>query len=196
MEIGHKHKVHVDHDRGQRLVLAYIVKILIQSYVSILANRLPVMATSQTFGAKSGATEIAQVFADQIKGKTVLITGVGLGNIGYATADALACVDVGLVIISGRSSSKLEMAAKQLLNDHPQVNLRILVMDLSSQKSVRKAAEEVNQYAESIDVIVNNAAVLALPERTMTEDGLEMHLACNHVSPFLVCLRRPSLLQN
>lgn len=113
---------------------------------------------------------------------------MGLGNIGYATANALAIVDAGLVIISGRSTTKLEDAAKQLLIDHSQLNLRTLIMDLSSHKSVRKAAEEVNNYREKTDVLVNNAAVMALPNRNVSEDGLEMHLACNHESPFLVCL--------
>jgi short-subunit dehydrogenase len=100
----------------------------------------------------------------------------------------MAGVDVGLVIISGRSLSKLEAATKQLLSEHPYLNLRTLIMDLSSQKSVRKAADEVNGYAETIDVLVNNAGVMALPERTMSEDDLEMKFACNHISPFLVSL--------
>ena len=61
---------------------------------------------------------------------------------------------------------------------------RILRLDLASQSQIRKAADEVNGYAENIDVLVNNAGVMASPYST-TEDGLETQFGVNHVGHFL-----------
>lgn len=58
-------------------------------------------------------------------------------------------------------------------------------MDLSSLKSVREAAAALLKVAPSIDILINNARVMALPERTLSEDGYEMHFAVNFLSQFL-----------
>jgi len=70
---------------------------------------------------------------------------------------------VGTLVISGRSASKLDTVADVLLAEHPQLNVRKLMMDLSSQESVRLAAKEVNEYEENGDILINCAAVLAHP---------------------------------
>lgn len=64
---------------------------------------------------------------------------------------------------------------------------RSLVLDLSSQKAVRAAASELLSWSDipTIDIIVNNAGIMCLPERTLSEDGIEMHFATNHIGHFL-----------
>jgi len=121
------------------------------------------MVSHPNFDSTTTATEVAKVFADNVRGKTVLITGCSPNNIGFATAQAVATADVGLLIISGRSSSKLDKVADTLLATTPNLNLRRLIMDLSSQQSVKTAAKEVNAYQENIDVLVNCAGVMAYP---------------------------------
>jgi len=121
------------------------------------------MISHPEFGSTTTATEVAKVFADNIRGKTVLITGCSANNIGFATAQAVASADVGLLIISGRSSVKLDQVADTLLATTPDLNLRKLITDLSSQQSVKTAAKEVNAYLKSIDVLVNCAGVMAYP---------------------------------
>ncbi|KAK7964446.1 hypothetical protein PG988_011420 [Apiospora saccharicola] len=64
------------------------------------------------------------------------------------------------------------------------VETRLLQLDLGSFASVRKAAQEVNAYAENIDVLVNNAGIMAVPY-AQTEDGLESQLQTNHLGHFL-----------
>ncbi|KAL9107384.1 MAG: hypothetical protein Q9187_008435, partial [Circinaria calcarea] len=99
-----------------------------------------------------------------------------------------------LLILAGRNTSKVEETAKALVSSSPGVATRVLKLDLDSQKQVREAAAEVNAYRENIDVLVNNAGIMAVPY-SKTEDGLEKQLAVNHISPFLFTnLIMPKLL--
>jgi len=78
------------------------------------------------------------------------------------------------------------------------VNCRALKLDLSSQKAVREAAAELLSWSDvpTIDILVNNAAVMHIPERTLSEDGIEIQLATNHIGHFLfTCLIMPKLLK-
>ena len=62
--------------------------------------------------------------------------------------------------------------------------VRTLALDLSSLKQIRQAAHEVNTYDEGIDVLVNNAGIMASPF-WKTEDGLEAQFGTNYIGPFL-----------
>jgi len=89
-----------------------------------------------------------------------------------------------LVVIAGRSQEKLDQTVKNIKAETPSANIRTLVIDLNSFASVRKAAGEVNAYPESVNVLINNAGVMACPYG-LTEDGFEIQLATNHLGPFL-----------
>ena len=67
------------------------------------------------------------------------------------------------------------------------MDYRALQFDLSNQKAVRKAAAEVLSWNDvpTIDILVNNAAVRNIPERMLSEDGIEMQFATNHIGHFL-----------
>jgi NAD(P)-dependent dehydrogenase (short-subunit alcohol dehydrogenase family) len=67
------------------------------------------------------------------------------------------------------------------------VECRALKLDLSSQNSVRKAAAEVLEWDDvpTIDLLINSAGVMLVPERTLSEDGIELHFATNHIGHFL-----------
>ncbi len=90
----------------------------------------------------------------------------------------------GLLILAGRNLSKLQVTDGALKAVSPGVRTRLLELDLSSQRQVRKAAEEVNNYVEPIDRLINNAAIMAVPH-SVTEDGLEAQFGTNHVGHFL-----------
>lgn len=71
-------------------------------------------------------------------------------------------------------------------------------VDLSSQESVRNAAKEVLSWSDilTIDFIINSAGVMAIQERTLSKDGIEMHLATNHIGHWLLsCLLMPKLIK-
>lgn len=102
------------------------------------------------------------------------------------------------VIVAGRNPAKLQESIDVLKAKFPNVDYRPLVVDLSTQKSVRAAAAEVLSWADvpTIDIIINSGGVMLTPERTLTEDGIELHFATNHIGHFLLsCLLMPKLIK-
>jgi NAD(P)-dependent dehydrogenase (short-subunit alcohol dehydrogenase family) len=145
------------------------------------------MASHEEFGAETEASTVAEAFSSQIANKVILITGVNAGGIGGSTAEALAAHSPKLLILSGRSQNKVEEVIEKARLLHPDVNCRYLHLDLSSQKSVRAAAKEVLSYSDvpQIDILINNAGIMNIPGRTLSEDGIEMQFATNHIGHFL-----------
>jgi NAD(P)-dependent dehydrogenase (short-subunit alcohol dehydrogenase family) len=74
-----------------------------------------------------------------------------------------------------------------LAKEYPNVDYRALKLDLSSQEAVREAAAEVLGWEDIpiIDILVNSAGVMLVPERTLSKDGIEMHFATNHIGHYL-----------
>ncbi|PQE30870.1 short-chain dehydrogenase protein [Rutstroemia sp. NJR-2017a WRK4] len=117
---------------------------------------------------------------------TVLITGVSPNGLGASLAQTLAAQSPSLLILTGRSTVKVKAVEKIIKATYPNVPIRILKLDLVSFDSVRSAAAEINAYDErSIDILINNAGVMNIPERTLSADGFEMHLATNYLGSFL-----------
>lgn len=145
------------------------------------------MASHEEFGAKTEASTVAEAFSSQIANKIVLVTGVNAGGIGGSTTEAFAAHSPRLLILSGRSPAKVEEVIQKVKSVYPNVNCRYLHLDLSSQKSVRAAAQEVLSYPDvpQIDILINNAGVMNIPDRTLSEDGIEMQFATNHIGHFL-----------
>lgn len=78
------------------------------------------------------------------------------------------------------------------------MDYRPLQINLSSQQSVRTAAAEILSWSDvpTVNIIVNSAGIMLLPERTLSEDGIEMHFATNHIGHFLfTCLIMPKLIK-
>ncbi|KAF7296380.1 hypothetical protein HMN09_01108100 [Mycena chlorophos] len=135
------------------------------------------------FTAETTAAEVASAFSEEIKGKNVLITGTSLNGIGFETALAIAKY-ADLVILAGQSDERLKLSEAAILKENPTAKIRRLLIDLSSQSSVRQAAAEVNMIPEPLDVLIHNAAA-PLGALKITVDGLESQFATNHVGPFL-----------
>lgn len=91
------------------------------------------------------------------------------------------------LILSGRNLSKIQECIDALKKHFPIVDYRPLKLNLSSQKDVRAAAAELLSWTDvpTIDIVVNNAGIMNLPERTINEDGIEMTFATNHIGHFL-----------
>ncbi|OBT46940.1 hypothetical protein VE00_02501 [Pseudogymnoascus sp. WSF 3629] len=143
--------------------------------------------THPEFNDQTSALEVAKAFASGITGKTILITGVNKNGIGFSTAEAFASQSPAHLILAGRNPSKLSECIEALASSHPTVSYRPLNLDLSSQTSVRAAAGSVLSWSDipTIDILINSAGVMNVPERTLSEDGIEMHFATNHIGHFL-----------
>ncbi len=114
-------------------------------------------------------------------GRTALVTGVTVGGIGYHVALELARAGA-RVVLAGRTPGRLAATEESILGEVPTASLERLVVDLASLASVREAASQVS---EPLDLVVNNAGVMAPPYRR-TIDGFESQLATNHLGPFLL----------
>jgi len=136
-----------------------------------------------TFNAKTTAEEVATVFASEIKGKNVLITGTSINGIGFESARVVA-KHANLVIITGYNAERLRLSEEAIKKETPHANVRKLQIDLSSLASVRKAAAEVNSWPEPLHVVIHNAAAGILGYKP-TVDGLEAQMATAFVGPFL-----------
>ncbi|KAF4999591.1 hypothetical protein FGRMN_2339 [Fusarium graminum] len=134
----------------------------------------------------STAHQVTQDYASIIKDKTILTTGVSPGGLGAIFVEAIAAAGPELAILAGRSISKLQQTADGLSAKYPTLKVKLLTLDLSSLKSVRDAAEEVNGWTDApkIDVLVNNAGIMATDFK-LTEDGFEGQFASNHLGHFL-----------
>ncbi|KAJ5184277.1 hypothetical protein N7492_001893 [Penicillium capsulatum] len=149
------------------------------------------------FDANTEGLAVAEAFAAGIHAKTVMVTGVNKGGIGYATARAFASQAPAHLIITGRNLDKIQDAADTLRHEFPRLDCRLLRVDLSVQQSVRDAAAEVLGWTDvpKIDILINSAGVMGIPERTLTAEGIEMHFATNHLGHWLLtCLLMPKLI--
>ena len=114
-------------------------------------------------------------------GKTVLVTG-GTGGIGLATAAGLAGLGARVGIV-GRDPVRTETAAARLRGSGAEVE--VFVANVSSQREVRRLAQEVLTAYPRLDVLVNNVGGYWATRHT-TVDGLEHTFAVNHLAPFLL----------
>ncbi|KAJ7726009.1 hypothetical protein DFH07DRAFT_246352 [Mycena maculata] len=137
-----------------------------------------------TFTSTTTAEEVAAVFANQIKGKNVLITGTSIGGIGFEAARVIAKYAPNLLILASYSPERLKLSEDEIKKETPHANIRLLTVDLSSLASVRRAAAEVNAYAEPLHVLIHNAAGGLGPFK-LTEDKFESQMATDHLGPFL-----------
>jgi len=129
------------------------------------------------------------------KGRIVLVTG-GTSGMGYE--DALALARAGAeVIIAARNPERGAEAIKRIREVVPDAKLQFESVDLANLSSVRGLAERLNQRLPRLDVLINNAAIMAPPERGTSADGFEIQLATNYLGHFaLTGLLVPLLRQS
>ncbi len=119
-----------------------------------------------------------------VRGKQVVITGA-TGGIGLAAAEALAGLGARLAIVA-RSEARASAAVARIRSAAgPEAAVEVFLADLASQRSVRALAAQLLERLPRIEVLVNNAGATFSAHR-MTEDGVELTWALNHLAPFLL----------
>jgi NAD(P)-dependent dehydrogenase (short-subunit alcohol dehydrogenase family) len=125
-------------------------------------------------------------------GKLAVVTGA-TGGLGFETALALSRAGAD-VLVTGRNAEKGRVAIEQIKRAVPSAKVRFAMLDLASLASIRAFAASMLANGRPLDLLINNAGVMDLPTRRLTEDGFELQFGTNHLSHFaLTALLLPLL---
>jgi NAD(P)-dependent dehydrogenase (short-subunit alcohol dehydrogenase family) len=133
------------------------------------------------YGADTTTDEV--IAGIDLTGKLAVVTGASAG-IGVETARTLASAGA-RVVMAVRDTAKAEKAAAQIRESVPDAQLEIRELDLGSLASVRAFGESFRADHDSLDLLINNAGVMACPQ-AQTTDGFDMQLGTNHLGHFAV----------
>lgn len=126
-------------------------------------------------------------------GKLAIVTGANSG-IGLHAARELARSGCS-VILACRSAEKAAAAKQRIEQETPGASVIATVLDVANLASVRSYAAAFVAHSGHLDLLINNAGVMALPTRRMTPDGFELQFGTNHLGHFaLTGLLLPALL--
>ncbi|KAJ5378885.1 hypothetical protein N7509_012004 [Penicillium cosmopolitanum] len=127
----------------------------------------------------------------KLSGKVIVVTGTSSG-IGIETARALSLTGARL-LLTARDLNKAKSALDGILEPE---RVELVEMDNTSLSSVHAAAKAILQKSNGqVNILVNNAGIMALPKLEYTRDGFEMQFGVNHLAHFLLFeLLKPALL--
>ena len=126
-------------------------------------------------------------------GRTAVVTGAN-GGLGLVTARDLAAKGAH-VVMAVRNQEKAAAAVEEIRAAVPDAALELVALDLSSQASVKEAAGQILAGHERLDLLVNNAGVMAIAE-ARTVDGFEMQFGVDHLGHWtLTALLLPALVR-
>ncbi|MDZ4275268.1 MAG: SDR family NAD(P)-dependent oxidoreductase [Erythrobacter sp.] len=132
-----------------------------------------------TFSKDSTTDEV--LAGKDMAGQTVFITGANSG-LGQETARAMAACGAH-IIMAGRDQAKLDEAATAIRAQHPDASIDTIICDLGNLSSIRACGDEARKRFTAIDLLINNAGVMACP-LMHTADGFEMQFGTNHLGHF------------
>ncbi|KAH6676098.1 retinol dehydrogenase [Plectosphaerella plurivora] len=128
--------------------------------------------------------------AGKLQGKIIVVTGVSSG-IGIETVRALAPTGATFYLLA----RDLNKAEKALADFFDPSRMELVQMDLESFASVREAATTILGKTDKINILINNAGIMAVPDLRLTKDGHELQFGTNHLAHFLFFeLLKPALL--
>lgn len=120
-------------------------------------------------------------------GKLIVVTGA---NSGTGKEAALRLAEAGArVILAVRTPAKGEAAKAEILASHPQAEVEVRQLDLADLASVAGFADGLIADGQPVDVLVNNAGVMAPPTRMVTADGFELQFGTNYLGPLALTIR-------
>ncbi|RLQ22313.1 SDR family NAD(P)-dependent oxidoreductase [Seongchinamella sediminis] len=142
------------------------------------------------FGADTTTDEVIQGI--DLSGKRAVVTGASSG-LGVETARTLAAAGAAVMMVA-RNPAKLDTAVASVRKAVPAARIETALLDLADLDSVRAGAREIGEKFPRINLLINNAGVMACP-LMRTAQGFEMQFGSNHLGHFLLtCLLAPALV--
>lgn len=148
-------------------------------------------ATTEKLNKKSSALDVLRTLHRDdrlapyvLSGGTAVVTG-GNSGIGAVSVETLALAGLNVVLCARDVEAGAKVRAA-VANDDARSRIRVQQLDLADLKSVERAASEIIASSTSIDVLLNNAGVMATPTREATAQGFELQLGTNHVGHHLL----------
>ncbi|KAJ4289877.1 hypothetical protein N0V90_011210 [Kalmusia sp. IMI 367209] len=146
------------------------------------------------FNIETTGEQIVAEFGANADGKTgsrlyentVVITGPSAGGLGAELLVTLAKAKSAHFVLAGRNEAKINPVIEQIRELNPNIRTTFVALNLLDIASVRKAAAEIDALVDSIDVLINNAGVAAKRDFSLSNDGVEAHLAANYLGHFLL----------
>ncbi|OJD22640.1 hypothetical protein ACJ73_06012 [Blastomyces percursus] len=118
--------------------------------------------------------------AGKLDGKVAVITGVSAG-LGIETVRAMAATGATLYL-TARDLDKAKTALGDIFNPD---RMQLVQMDQASLENVRNAAKSILEKTDRVNILINNAGIMAVLDLQLTADGYESQFATNHLSHFL-----------
>ncbi|MEZ5383598.1 MAG: SDR family NAD(P)-dependent oxidoreductase [Microthrixaceae bacterium] len=144
-----------------------------------------------SFGAETTTDQVLDGI--DLSGRRFVITGAS-GGLGEESTRALAARGATVTMLA-RNPAKNEAAAERVRRRVPDADLELGTIDLASLADIRRFAAEYLSSHDAIDVLVNNAGVMACPQGS-TADGFETQFGTNHLGHFLLtALLAPAVLR-
>jgi NAD(P)-dependent dehydrogenase (short-subunit alcohol dehydrogenase family) len=137
------------------------------------------MTITSSFGYRSEALDV--IDGVDLRGAIAIVTGAASG-IGLETARALAAAGA-VVVTPVRDRARGEIARDDIVSSHPDAEVDVAAMDLASLSSVRSFARDFCERYGQLDILINNAGVMATPFE-YTADGVELQFGTNHLGHF------------
>jgi NAD(P)-dependent dehydrogenase (short-subunit alcohol dehydrogenase family) len=128
------------------------------------------------------------------RGKLAVVTGA-TGGLGYQTALGLAQAEAE-VVLTGRNDAKGREAISKIRKQLPDAKISFEALDLANLASVADFAQRFATAHSSLDLLINNAGVMALPTRQTTADGFEMQFGTNYLGHYALTAQLLPLLRS
>lgn len=186
------HSVHIPISCSQYLELQQLLKEPVLPDPNPEYQPSPLLLTftmaiqKHPFSSTTPGKDVVRAFAAEVEGKVIVITGGSRGGLGAETAISLATANPSRIILTGRNQGKVAPVIEQIKQLNSRITIQFVALELGDQQSVRKAAGEINASVSRIDILINNAATMAIEDYTKTVDGIESQFGSNHIGPFLL----------
>ena len=120
-------------------------------------------------------------------GRLAVVTGANSGT-GREAAERLAAAGA-RVVLAVRTVAKGDAARDEILAAHPDADVVVRRVDLADLASVREFTDGLLADGVPVDMLLNNAGVMAPPTRHTTSDGFELQFGSNFLGPFALTMR-------